>query len=58
MLILRVIAVRIGSVWFGSVGFKKSSKPNQTNAVRIGSVVAVYDVIFRYQTILNIAKKT
>jgi hypothetical protein len=55
--------IKMHAVWFDSVGFKKSSKPNQTkpnqtNAVRIGSVVAVYDVIFRYQTILNIAKKT
>ena len=50
--------IKMHAVRFGSVGFKKSSKPNQTNAVMIGSVVAVYDVIFRYQTILNIAKKT
>jgi hypothetical protein len=49
--------IKMQAVRFGSVGFKKLSKPNQTNAARIGSVVAVYDVIFRYQTILNIAKK-
>jgi hypothetical protein len=32
------------AVRFGSVGFKKviQTKPNQTNTVRIGSVVAVY----------------
>jgi hypothetical protein len=45
-------------VRIGSVGFKKSSKPNKTNAVMIGSVVAIYDVIFWYQTILNIENKT
>ena len=49
--------IKMHAVRFGSVDFKKSSKPNQTNAVMIGSMVAVYDVIFRYKTILNIAKK-
>jgi hypothetical protein len=37
--------------------FKKSSKLNQTNAVRIGSVVAVYIITLQYQIILNIQKK-
>jgi hypothetical protein len=31
-------------MWFGLIRlvFKKSSKPNQTNAVRVGSVCAIY----------------
>jgi hypothetical protein len=59
---IKIHAVRFGSVdqdkihavWFG--WFLKCH-PNQTNAVRIGSVVAVYSLTFQYQTILNIKKK-
>jgi hypothetical protein len=38
-------------------GWFLKGHPNQTNAVMIGSVVAVYSLTFQYQTILNIKKK-
>jgi hypothetical protein len=58
VLSIKVREIKMHAVRFSSVGFKRSSKPNQTNAVRIDSIVAVYSITFMYQTILNIQKKT
>jgi hypothetical protein len=50
--------IKMHVVWLVLKSYPNQTKSNQINAVRIGSVVAVYDVIFWYETILNIAKKT
>jgi hypothetical protein len=61
-----------GAVWFGfeyksysnreikmhavRLIFKKSSKPNQTNAIKVGSVYAVYRDIKNYDNITNLVQ--
>jgi hypothetical protein len=51
--------IKMHAIQFCSIGFLNviQTKPNKINAVRIGSVVAVYSIIFQYQTILNIQQK-